>query len=312
MSQHFYQVETASDSSQGSVPYDMSDGVKGGVVRLNDDGTSETLGVQSYDSTTPEADTGHPFDYAKDAYGRHVPYSKFAGDTLITLNGTTATLSQFEQLGLAQQREGRWEVADMDALAEESRQKAERQEIAEQESYDLHPEAIETAMSHIIEPVPQPVYDRALASFAETLDISEVDFTSIAQASGISDAKAKEGIAFIAESFAQQVQQELGEDAQAVMSWAKQHREPELKTAMRQLLMERSLSGVRALAAQFSSDCSTPEQENRAVHYLRSQGISVRKVGDQWAVKTDDGETSLQNAFKLGYVRWTRKSKASK
>lgn len=312
MTQQFYQVETSSDSDQVSVPYDMNQGVVGGVFRLNEDGTSESLGVQSYNTMAPEADTGHPFDYAKDSYGRHVPYSKFDGNTLITLNGTTASLSQFEQLGLAQQREGRWEVANMDALAEQSRQEAERQNIEEQESLDLHPDAIETAISHFIEPVPQQVYDQALASFAETLDLSKVNVSSIAQASGISDDKAKEGIAFIAESFGQQVNQELGEDAQAIMSWAKQHREPELKAAMRQLLMERSLNGVRALATQFASDCSTPEQEHRAVHYLRSKGISVRQAGNQWVVKTEDGETSLQNAFKMGYIRWTGKSKATK
>lgn len=311
MTQQFYQVETSTGSDTGSIPYDMNEGVKGGVLRLNEDGTSETLGVQSYNPTAPEVDNGHPFDYAKDEYGRHVPFSKFDGNTLITLNGTTATLSQFEHLGLTQQRDGRWDVADMEALEEMSRHETARQEIEELESFDLHPDAIETAMNHFIEPVPQPVYDQALAKFADTLDLSQVNISSIAQASGISDDSAKEGIAFIAESFEQQVKQELGEDAQAVMSWARQHREPELKIAMRQLLMERSLKGVRSLATQFASDCSTPEQENRAVRYLRSQGISVRKAGNHWVVKTDSGETNLQNAFKMGYVRWTGKSKAT-
>jgi hypothetical protein len=302
-----YQVSTLEENSPqgGSQPYDMNSRANPATTRINADGSSESLGVQKYSpteslGTSPE----HPLGNAKDSYGRSVPFHSLTGESLVTLDGTTATLDQLAQLGYAKKEDGKWDVVNPALVKLGEQQEAEQAERDYYDSLDLHPQVLESHLNTIIEPVPQAVYDNAIAQFAESLDISKLDITGIAQSSGKTDAEVKKGLEFVQSTFTAQVQSALGEDTDAVMQWARISKEGELKEAMRKLLIERKMTGIKDLHKAFQKDCSTEAQENRAVHYLRSQGISVRKDGKQWLVKTDTGDMALQNAFNQGYVKW--------
>lgn len=300
-----YQVSTApEDISSYSEEHPSNSGV---TVRLSQDGATDYLGVHSYDSTTSNnPESSHPFASATDKYGRFVSFNSLNEDTQVTLDGTTASLAQFEQLGYAKKdSEGKWDVVNTDLVKQGQAAQAEQEAIEHHNSLDLHPDALEHRFNQIIEPVPQEVYDSAISRFAETLDLDKLDVSGIAATSNQSDSEVKQHIDFIKDTFEGQVRATLGEDTDAVMKWAKANKEPDLKKAMGQLLTERSLEGVKGLQKSFQSDCSTEAQQHRAVIYLREQGISVNKKGDSWVVKTDTGETSLENCFKQGYVRWT-------
>jgi hypothetical protein len=302
-----YQVGAAdsSPSQGGSSPYDLNNKSNSETVRVNADGTTDSLGVQRFNSTdTSGFPSEHPLANAKDSYGRAVPFHSLTGESLVTLGSTTATLDQLAQIGYAKKVNGEWDVVSPELVKLGEQQQAEQEATDFHNSLDLHPDVIESHLNDILAPVPQPVYDNAISRFAETLDITKLDITGIAQTSGKTDDEIKKDIAFIQDSFTAQVESTLGADTKAVMEWAKAHKEQDLKGAMRKLLVERSLAGVKELHKAFQKDCSTEAQEHRAVHYLRSQGISVRKDGKSWVVKTDTGEMSLQNAFNQGYVKW--------
>jgi hypothetical protein len=289
----------------GSTPYDLNSKTNSDTVRFNPDGSTEALGIQRFNATDNlNNNSEHPLGNAKDSYGRAVPYHSLTKDSLVTLGSTTATLEQLAQIGYAKQVNGEWEVVNPELVKLGEQQEAEQASIDFHNSLDLHPDILENRLNSILEPVPQPIYDNAISRFAETLDITKLDISGIAQTSGKTDEEIKKDVAFIQNTFTAQVESTLGTDTKAVMEWAKANKYQDLKDSMRQLLVERSLSGVKELHKAFQKDCSTEAQEHRAVHYLRSQGISVRKDGKSWVVKTDTGEMSLQNAFNQGYVKW--------
>jgi hypothetical protein len=296
-----YQVATDSNTS---TPDPVQ--VHNGSTSVDTNGNASSTSVTSYSAmdTKDYAGTGHPLDNATDSYGRPVHYQALTKDSLVTLNGTTASLETLQKIGYARQVEGKWDVVNTEAIAQATQQEAAQAEVDHYNSLDLHPEVLENHMSNLIEPIPQPVYDNAIARYAETLDVSKLDISGIAASSGQTDEQVKSSLDFIQNTFTAQVEASLGADTGSVMEWAKANNEQGLKDAMRKLLIERSLSGFTNLHKDFQSDCSTEAQVHRAVNYLRSQGIQVNKKGSEWVVKTDVGETSLQNAFKQGYVRW--------
>jgi len=281
---------------------------KSGVAtRLSQDGSMESLGINRYDPTDSlDTSSAHPLAAATDSYGRFVPFHKLTEDSQVTLDGTKATLGQLEALGYAKRdNEGKWDVVNPELVKQGQAAEAEQAAIDYHNSLDLHPTPIENRLNYILEPVPQPVYDSALAKYVSTLDTDKLDVSGIAAASGMSDVETKQHISFIKDSFDGQVRSKLGDDTDAVMKWAKTNKPAELKQAVQMMLSERKLDGIKDLHNSFKSDCSTEAQQHTAVNYLRSQGISVNKKNDVWVVKTNVGETSLENAFKQGYIHWS-------
>lgn len=285
----------------------MADRVIDGPTRVNSNGQAESMGVTRYDPTAPAYDNGHPLDTATDKYGRHVPFSQLSGDTLVTINGTTATLKQFEELGLAAYNGNQWAIEGQAATMDMQTREAEKQEEAEalQASVDFHPPVLEERLAEVIAPVPQNIWDAQIAKYSETMDINKVDVAGIAHSSGKSTEEVQQGLEFVKTVFTEQVKAALGGSTEEIVAWARTHRESDLKAATATLLQDRSLSGFKELQKAWQSDCSTEPQVHRAVHYLQSQGIATRRSpGGVWLVKTEQGEVSIENAFKQGWLKW--------
>ena len=308
-----YQVPVGSDAP--SVPYSMAQSVanRHQVSRLSVDGASETLDVATNSSSDPIYNERHPFATAKGSMGA-LPIHQFTDETVISFAGQEASLKVWEQLGyVMKDKAGNYQLTQNGEQVategyQEGRDSIPKPPNADEDApeWDSHPNEIEESFSKAIEPIPQPIWDKAVVEFANELDMSKVDLDAIAHNSGLSTDEVKSRAKFVENIFSNQVKTALGADAEEVMSWAREHHLDELKEATRSLVGQRSLEGFKALAKNWSQDCSTEAQQIKAANKLQKMGYAVRKSNDgQYLVSTDQGETTIPVAFKQGWLKWT-------
>lgn len=310
-----YQVQQPSVNDAASVPYSMAQSVanRHQVSRLSVDGASETLDVSSNSSSDPIYNEAHPFATARGSMGA-LPLDQFTDSTLIKFAGQEAPIKVWEQIGyVMKDKAGNYQltqngekVATVGYQAGDDNIPKPPNSEEDAPEWDSHPTEIEEAFSKAIEPIPQPMWDKAVIEFANELDMSKVDLDAIAHNSGLSTDEVKSRAKFVENIFSNQVMTALGDDAQEVMDWARANRLEELKDATRSLVGQRSLQGFKALAKEWSQDCSTETQQIKAANKLHKMGYAVRKGSDgNYLINTDRGETTIPVAFKNGWLKWT-------
>lgn len=310
-----YQVPQPFINDAPSVPYAMAESLanRHQVSRLTSDGVSETLGVSSNDSSAPIYNEVHPFSTARGSMGA-LPIDQFTGETLIKFAGQEAPIKVWEQIGyVLKDKSGNYQLTKQGESVATDGYHAEDTNLPKPPSSEegtlegeAHPAEIEEAFSKAIDPIPQTIWDKAVVEFANDLDMDKIDFDAIAHNSGLTTDEVKSRAKFIENIFSNQVKTALGDDAQEVMDWAREHRIDDLKQATRTLMGQRSLQGFKALAKEWSQDCSTEAQQIKAANKLHKMGYAVRKGTDgQYLINTDRGETSIPSAFKQGWLKWT-------
>lgn len=227
------------------------------------------------------------------------------GDTVVNFHGTQVELGVLEMMGEVVKTANGYELPSHKQRAADGTQTTPEQQQAQQQQQQL-PEGVEqfdaeteSAVAQAIEPVPQPIYDAAIAMAVEN-GIESLNLAELAVKSGISPQEAQARIAVVAKAFSDQadnIAKEAGiGDPSELWDWAMNERKAEFNNARRQLAFGRSTQALRSLASEFfRSVPPTTEALERAGIPVRTDhtGQAVALINGVWITPAAAAKSGL-------------------
>ncbi|WP_157354222.1 hypothetical protein [Thauera sp. 63] len=277
----------------------------GTIYRSGVNGTTATPAHASYTANESVGGATGILASARNAYGNLTSVDNIKPTTLISYGGTQTQAQVLERMGvLARDSSGRYyEVGgNQTSPAAQSQESRESLPQVTGDSYEVEyfPTEIEDTLARAIDPLPQAIYQSALAKILEGT-IGERDYLEIARLSGITPEDAKARAAFVEHAFSQQAdsvaRREGISDPQELWDWAQKARPDAYSRARHELVYGRNVAPMKALAREFFS--ANPP----SVEALRKAGYEVSTTPAGHTVVNINGRlVSPAAAAKLGWL----------
>jgi hypothetical protein len=253
----------------------------GGVTTINVGPNSATSrfspGFQQF--STADLTGGHS-DFLATARNNGIPaMGRLTPDSVVNYQGMEVALSQLESLGIVQRTtSGSYEATDAGQQLGNANGSHEAPEQAKQGfSEDLFPEAVEVAVAEAIAPIPQPLYDRAMAT-ALANGVDAINFNEIAYNSGMTPEQARKAAELVMKAFEYQaeavVQGQGFKDTSDFWDWARTEQREQHDNAMRMMVFGRQTSPLRQLVKQYADTVAPTDGA------LTRGGFEVRTAAD--------------------------------
>ena len=266
------------------------------VYTVGANGTTQTSGIQTV-STSQFAGGGEGF-LATARNNGFPAMGNLRGDTVVNFQGTQVELGVLEMMGEVVKTANGYELpsnTQRDTNGNPVQQQApELPEGVEQFDADT-----ESAVAKAIDPVPQALYDAALALAVEN-GIDGLNLAELAAQSGISPQEARARAETVFNAFTAQadnIAKEAGiSDPAELWEWASSEKNSELMNARRQLAFGRNTQAIRSLATEFfRSVPPTTEALERAGIPIRTdhKGDTVALINGVWMTPTAAAKSGL-------------------
>lgn len=270
------------------------------VYTVGANGTTQTSGVQTVD-TSQFAGGGESF-LATARNNGFPAMGNLRGDTVVNFNGTQVELGVLEMMGEVVKTANGYELPshkqrDANGNPQQQTQQQEVQQLPEGTEY--FDSDIEASFAKDIEPVPQALYDAALA-FAVENGIDGLNLNELAFQSGMTPEEARTRAENVFKAFSDQADN-IAKDAgisepKELWDWAMTEKKGELMNARRQLAFSRNTQAIRSLATEFfRSVPPTTEALERAGIPVRTdhKGETVALINGVWLTPAAAAKSGL-------------------
>lgn len=281
----------------------------GAVYRSGADGASVMPAYASYIANEPAGGATGILATARNNFGRLVTPSEITPTTLVRYGQSETQAQVLERMGvLGRDGNGRYyEIQSAQNTPASGYQQPQVEQQTPQAStptendftVELFPQEIEDSLARAIDPIPQPMYQAALAKILEGT-MGEHDYQEIARLSGIPVEDARERAQFVERAFqaqADSLARRAGCDPQELWDWAQQEKPEAFSRARQELVFGRNTGPMRALATEFFR--STPP----TIEALQKAGYEISKTpAGKTVVKVRGSWISPETAAKIGWL----------
>lgn len=282
----------------------------GAVYRSGADGTSVMPTHHSYMANEPAGGATGILATARNNFGRLVTPSEITPTTLVRYGQSETQAQVLERMGvLGRDGNGRYyETQSAQNTPASGYQQPQVEQQTPQASapsendftVELFPQDIEDTVAAAIDPIPQPMYQAAMAKMLEGT-MGEHDYQEIARMAGITPEDARQRTQFVERAFAEQansIARRAGVgDPQELWNWAQQEKPEAFAHARQEMVFGRNTGPMRALATQFFR--SIPP----TVEALQKAGYEVSKTpAGKTVVKVRGSWMSPESAAKIGWL----------
>lgn len=240
----------------------------GNVVTVSGNQSVSSPAVSTFDTANL---TGGNTDFLATARNGFFPArGNLTPESIVRYQGVEANLATLEAIGVVRRTATGYESIEGqgDPANAQSRETGKLPEGVELFSHDA-----ETAVAKAIDPVPQPIYDSAVAQVLEQ-GLESLNFNELAYQSGMNPAEARQRAEVVLKAFsdqADQIAKSVGiADPNEIWQWAAEEQPEKFANARRQMAFGRNTTALRALAQEYM-DTVPP-----TVEALRQGGYEVR------------------------------------
>lgn len=266
----------------------------GGVITITGN-QSSTSSVSTFDTANL---TGGNSDFLATARNNGFPArGNLTPDSVVSYQGIETSLATLEAIGIVRRT-----VTGYESIVEQGDPaKAQSPEMGKlPEGVELFSQDAETAVAKAIDPVPQPIYDSAVAQVLEH-GLDGLNFNELAYQSGMNPAEARQRAEVVLKAFsdqADQIAKSVGiADPNEVWEWAAEEQPEKFANARRQMAFGRNTAALRALVQEYM-DTVPP-----TVEALRRGGYEVRTDSNGQVVFNYKGRWMTPEAATLaGFV----------
>jgi hypothetical protein len=248
----------------------------GASVQAGVGGVTTTMGGRSVStpavSTFDTGDlTGGSTDFLATARNNGFPArGNLTPDSVVSYQGIETSLATLEAIGAVRRTATGYEAVE--GQGGTSQQQNPGQQNAP-EGVEYFAQETESAIAKAIDPVPQPIYDSAVAQVLER-GLDGINFNELAYQSGMNPTEARQRAEMVLQAFSDQADQivkSFGLKTPAdVWEWAAEEQPEKFANARRQIAFGRNTSALRSLVQEYM-DTVPP-----TVDALRRGGFEVR------------------------------------
>lgn len=267
----------------------------GGVITVNGSKAAVTPSVSSFNTGDL---TGGNTDFLATARNGFFPArGNLTPESIVSYQGVEANLATLEAIGVVRRTATGYEAID----GQGEQANTPNQETGKlPEGVELFNQDTETAVAKAIDPVPQPIYDSAVAQVLEQ-GLDSLNFNELAYQSGMNPTEARQRAEVVLKAFSDQadlIAKTVGiADPNEVWEWAAEEQPEKFANARRQMAFGRNTSAIRALVQEYM-DTVPP-----TVEALRRGGYEVRTDSNGQVVFNYKGRWMTPEAATLaGFV----------